>query len=244
MAHVGYFRWYAYIKEIIKQFYNKEKPSIFEIGCGTGSLGEYLEKDGYPYIASDISFQMCFEAKKKLGKTICADGRILPLKDSAYFDVILFLYDGINYLLTKEEYDKLFNETYSHLKPFGLFLFDITTLYNSKNNFNEYLDADDYGDYFYFRHSYFDSARSVQYNDFIIFKRKYFNNIIESDKEEDLYVKATEHHVQRIFPVDAIKNLIDKDKFDIVGIWDGFSFKKPNSRSERVHFLLRKKGKS
>ena len=39
----------------------------------------------------------------------------------------------------------------------------------------------------------------------------------------------------------TIKDAVSDKLFDIAGIWDSFSFKRYSSRSERVHFLLKKK---
>ena len=232
MAHVGYHRWHILIEEIIHHYCATARPSIFEIGAGTGALGERLAAAGFPYIASDLSFAMCLQARRRLGNVVCADGRQLPLKGPACFDIILFLYDGINYLMDKGEYQQLFGEVHSHLNQGGLFLFDVTTVFNSTTNFNEYVDADDFGEHFYFRHSYYQALKGMQYNDFTIFSR---------DGDAGLYKKNMEHHEQKVFSMSVVKGFIPSGLFDILGIWDNFSFKKHTARSERVHFLLRKK---
>jgi len=232
MAHVGYHRWHILIEEIVRRYCATARPSIFEIGAGTGALGERLVAAGFSYIASDLSFPMCARARRRLEKTVCADGRLLPLRGPARFDLMLFLYDGINYLMDSNEYQQLFFGVHAHLNPGGLFLFDVTTVFNSTANFNEYLDADDYGDHFYFRRSYYQALKGIQCNDFTIFSR---------DDGAGAYKKSTEHHEQKVFPVTVVRDCVPSNLFDILGIWDNFSFKKHNARSERVHFLLRKK---
>jgi SAM-dependent methyltransferase len=253
MAHVGYHRWHILIEEIIQRYCAAARPSIFEIGAGTGVLGERFVAAGIPYFASDLSFPMCLQARPRLGTAVCADGRRLPLKGAAAFDIILFLYDGINYLMDKGEYQQLFGEVHAHLKQDGLFLFDVTTVFNSTSNFNEYVDADDFGEHFYFRHSYFNAIKSMQYNDFTIFSReggagpapqKTVAGALAlplGNHDSALYKKSMERHEQKVFPVSVVKSFVPPDLFDILGIWDNFSFKKHSSRSERVHFLLRKK---
>lgn len=251
MAHVGYHRWHTLIEEIIQRYCVMARPSIFEIGAGTGALGERLAAAGFPYIASDLSFAMCRQARRRLGSVVCADGRQLPLRGPACFDIILFLYDGINYLMDKAEYQQLFGEVYSHLKGSGLFLFDVTTVFNSTTNFNEYVDADDFGEHFYFRHSYYQALKGIQYNDFTIFSRNGGAGLAPQEPAEGalalplgdggLYKKSMERHAQKVFPVSAVRDYVPSGLFDILGIWDNFSFKKHTARSERVHFLLRKK---
>ncbi|HUI91236.1 MAG TPA: class I SAM-dependent methyltransferase [Chitinivibrionales bacterium] len=253
MAHVGYHRWHSLIEEIIHRYCAAARPSIFEIGAGTGMLGERLCAAGFHYIASDLSHPMCVQARRRLKNVVCADGRLLPLRGRAGFDLVLFLYDGINYLLDKAEYERLFSEVYAHLYRDGLFLFDVTTVYNSTANFNEYVDADDFGEHFYFRHSYYQPFKNMQYNDFTIFSRNNGSGAAPRDdgagalalsldnSDDCLYTKSMEHHEQKVFPVNVIKGFVPPRLFDILGMWDDFSFKKHTACSERVHFLLRKK---
>ena len=257
MAHVGYHRWQDVVEQVICRFGHSTKPSILEIGAGTGLLAQRLRGSGCRYVASDLSADMCSLARTRVSQVVCADGRSLPFRSSAYFDLVLFLYDGINYLIEKESWDRLFVEVHSRLAHGGLFLFDVTTEFNSINNFSEYVDADDFGDCFYFRHSYYHALQSFQFNDFTIFRRcdetesqratPNLNRGSADDApaadcdETELYVKSLEHHKQKVYPVGVIRGFVPDSLFKVLGVWDNFSFKKYTPRSERVHFLLRKK---
>lgn len=234
MAHVGYNQWFSLVNNVTAE-YGGGAPhvAILELGAGTGVLGRQCADAGVSYKGSDLSISMCRQAARRALPFFCADARRLPLKSDARFDIVLFLFDGINYLMTSADYCRVFSEVHAHLKCGGLFLFDITTEFNSRTNFNEYVDADDLGDSFYFRHSYFDDISGVQHNDFTIFTR--------SSAQPQLYEKSLESHCQRVFTVSEIKGSVPDSLFEILGIWDNFSMKKYTSRSERVHFLLRKK---
>jgi SAM-dependent methyltransferase len=242
MSHVGYHRWLYHIQHIIRTYSGTTHPAIFEIGAGTGVLAQKLHEAGYASVSSDLSFAMCRQAARRARPVLCADGGMLPLKDSVRFDLMLFLYDGINYLMSRDEYERLLRQVHAHLSEGGLFLFDVTTVSNSLNNFNDYVDAEDYGDHFYFRHSFYQAEKGIQCNDFTIFQR-----LPPDGRAPDngaLYKKSKEHHEQRVVPVMTIRDYVPQNRFDIVGMWDNFSFKKHTSHSERVHFLLRKKGVS
>lgn len=239
MSHVEYDKWVLYIKNILARYSEVKEPRIFEIGGGTGLLGLKLAAEGLDYTGSDLSFSMCRQAMVRGLTFFTADARYLPLKNRALFDSIIFLYDGINYLPTIEAYPAVFDQVHAHLNPGGLFLFDITTITNSLDNFSEFLDAGDFDGHFFFRRSYFHDIDSVQYNDFTI-----FNQVSNGQCSADglcLYRKAFEHHAQKVFHVKTIKAAVPGDLFDIMGIWDNFSFKRYSSGSERVHFLLKKK---
>ncbi|MBD3345593.1 MAG: methyltransferase domain-containing protein [Chitinivibrionales bacterium] len=230
MIHVRYEQWVGLITRIVKKYLSRTPITVFEIGGGTAVLGKMLIDKGFAYTGSDISTSMCFEAKKKVGRFIVADGRLLPVKSG--FDMVLFLYDGINYLMNLDDYTRLFSETWNILKPFGLFLFDITTFTNSIHYFNDYYDHEDLGEYFYSRHSYYQESDHTQHNDFTIYRRH--NNSTPDEK-------MNEYHTQKLFHPEEISARIPKDKFDLIGIWDGYGFKKYSDTSERIHFLLRKK---
>jgi SAM-dependent methyltransferase len=233
MQHVEYEEWTDLIKRITERFNMPRDLKILELGAGTGIVGAKLSEMGYLYTASDISFPMCKEARDLRGLTVCAaDARHLPFKNQ--FDMALFLYDGINYLLTLSDYRKLFASVYNVLNPGGFFLFDITTRANSIKYFTNYLDYEDFDDLSYVRHSYFDAKESIQYNDFTIY--------YQSIKDPSLYEKYIETHTQKVFLVQDIEKTIPKKRFSVLGIWDGYTFRKYTAKSERVHFLLRKSG--
>ena len=239
MSHVGYDQWVAYIKKILDYYGETGPPCIFEIGGGTGLLGFKLCAEGYNYAGSDRSFSMCRQAMKRGVPFFAADARSLPLKNSSLFDMVIFLYDGINYLQTIDAYPVVFDQVHRHLARRGLFLFDITTIANSLDNFSEFLDAGEFDGHFFFRRSYFHAVNSMQYNDFTIFKK--IQNGLCSNEKTCLYQKAFEHHAQKVFHVKTIKAAVPGNLFDIIGIWDNFSFKRYSSSSERAHFLLQKK---
>jgi SAM-dependent methyltransferase len=239
MAHVEYDQWVAYIKKIIVSYATSDTPALFEIGGGTGLLGGKLLREGMHYKGSDLSLSMCSQARKRGLPFFAADARFLPLKKNERFDLVIFLYDGINYLQSLDEYVQTFTGVHFSLQPQGLFLFDVTTTANSLKNFNDFVDAGDFDEHFFYRRSYYHSDDSMQYNDFTIFTKS--TNGHGAADAPRLFQKFAEHHAQKVFPVASIRDAIPRGLFNIIGIWDNFSFKHATSRSERVHFLLRKK---
>jgi len=231
MNHVEYDEWAALAVRVAARYGEARNTDILEIGAGTGVVGEMLRDMGYLYTASDISFPMCKVARAKRGLPVCAaDARHLPFKKQ--FGMALFLYDGINYLLTQDDYRKLFTAVFDVLLPGGLFLFDITTRENSMRHFVNYLDFEDYGDFSYVRESYFDIKKSIQHNDFTIYSR--------SEENPGYYEKYVEAHRQKVFSVQEVEKMIPPKRFEVLGIWDEYSFRKYTAKSLRIHFLLRK----
>jgi SAM-dependent methyltransferase len=230
MSHVEYDAWARLIGRITDRFLKRKDPSILELGGGTGVLAALLMEGGSPYVGSDRNFYMCRIAHTRHAPFACADALALPFKRA--FDLIVFLYDGINYLFSDREYARLFSEAARCLATGGLFLFDITTEANSLHHFRSYLEFEDWGDFAYTRRSYYCKEKTEQHNDFTIFRRL--------DAQSQLYEKRTEHHCQLVFDAETIASWVPREQFSIEGIWDGFSFRSRHAHSERVHFLLRR----
>ncbi|MBD3243175.1 MAG: methyltransferase domain-containing protein [Chitinivibrionales bacterium] len=228
MSHVEYGEWVQLIRRVIDRHARLPTSSIFEIGAGTGVLGERLRTEGYEYIGSDLSYAMCREGRRRIPRYLCADGRALPLKQR--FDLVLFLYDGINYLGSRADYDTLFRQVHGVLRSEGLFLFDVTTEANSRRYFSDFYDCEDFGDSAYIRHSYYDEIAGIQHNEFAVFHR---------EPGTGLFRRSDEHHAQRVLPSTTIQAWVPEELFDIVGIWDGYGFRRHSRSSERIHFLLR-----
>ena len=231
MSYVPYDNWVVSINEIVATYYPNRAPSIFEIGGGTGTLGARLSYEGYDYTGSDYSEAMCRVAWSKGIDMVCTDCRSLAIKKQ--YDLVVFLFDGINYLETLEEYTTTFREVAKVVSAGGLLLFDITTEYNSLQNFDDYHEAESFDDGAYIRHSYYMPQEHKQVNDFEIFAR--------SSSNEELYSRFLEQHCQTLFSAEQIRACVPLDLFDIIGIWDGFTRNPINATSERVHFLLRRK---
>jgi SAM-dependent methyltransferase len=230
MRHVDYGDWFSLIQRIHMARF-RHMPSICEVGAGTGTLGHMLSQAGYHYIASDASPAMCRAARAKGAPVmLCCDATGMAL--NASFDMVLFLYDGINYLTDLDAYARFFAESYRCLRPGGILLFDITTDYNSRRYFQDVLDHEETGTFEYIRKSRYDKKKHIQYNDFSIF--------IRNGPHAPHYTKYQERHVQYVFPVRDITRTIDTDRFSIIGIWDGFSFDRWKKTSERIHFCLKK----
>lgn len=229
MCGVEYDLWFDLITKICEENFGKQKIKILEIGGGTGILGKKLTDFGFEYLGSDISYNMAKIAKSKNLNFVCADCQNLPFTDS--FDLVIFLFDGINYLFDTTQFTKTFEQIHSILKNKGLFLFDITTEVNSMNNFYNYRESDATKDYAYIRESYYDEKNRKQHNDFEIFIKE----------KSNIYRRFSEKHCQKVHSVKNVIDSIPSNLFDISGAWGDFDRKKWDKRSERVHFLLCKK---
>lgn len=232
MSYVPYQNWVEMIREIRDTYSVTSNPRIFELGGGTGTLGSMLVFEEFDYIGSDLSPQMCKVAWEKGLDFITCDCRSISLKESV--DLVIFCFDGINYLHSLKDFRTCFEQVHKVLKKGGLFFFDITTKNNSITYFEDYTEAESFENGSYIRHSFFDACTDMQHNDFDIY--------LAVEGETNRYERFREEHMQKVFPVEEVERTVPRDLFTIEGIWGDFTLETYSPVSERVHFLLRKKG--
>src|SRR5690606_22382075 len=124
MAHVDYVAWAGYVHGLLLRHHPGARD-VLELGCGTGSLALALQPlggaGGYRYRATDASAAMLRVAERKAraaGVPVAfaqADFRALPTMPPA--DVVLLLYDGLNYLLDARDVARLFEGVARVLRP-------------------------------------------------------------------------------------------------------------------------------
>jgi len=230
MSHVKYKEWADYINKIIKK-QKSDISTLLDISCGTGTLALFLEKIGYSTFGSDISKSMIMQAAQKIRYSKCkvqvfqCDMRRLAVKQT--FGAVICLYDSINYALAQDDFVEILNQVYGSLFRKGLFIFDVCTEYNSLKYFYDYHDSGETEGFWYYRHSYYSPESKLQNNIFRIL----------SKKNKKIYI---ENHQQRIYLVSEILKMIASTKFKIKGMYKNYSFNKPDEKSERIHFVLKK----
>lgn len=229
MAHVDYDAWARYAHTVI-QAHHPNPQAVLEVGCGTGSLALALQRRGpYRYTATDRSAEMIRIARGK------AEQEAVPIQfDVADFtdfrvdepvDVVVLLYDGLNYLLEENQVDCLLRCAYEALKPGGVFLFDLSTPVNSINNADFFEDKGRVGNFAYERHSQYDEATCRHITSFALtVGREHFQ----------------EQHVQRAYTLGEIRALIQATPFVEVAAYDDFTQNPATDRSERIHWVVRR----
>ncbi len=227
MEHVDYEHWASYIRGIIKRHHPGARD-VLELACGTGSLAVALQDGRFDYLATDASPQMIRVAREKAALTGAqvsfevADFRSLRTHDRA--DVVLLLYDSINYLVESDEVMLLLKNIRRATRPGGLFVFDQSTPANSLNNASFFEDhgGDDVATYI--RRSRYDEKSGLHHTTFDI--------TIENEKYH-------EHHVQRSYEMEEIAECISHSGFAVVEALEDFKQKRATPLSERIQWVLR-----
>jgi len=127
MRLVPYRGWVDYIESILQRW--KVSPSrVLDLACGTGRVGSEMRRRGYDAVGADLSEPMVHECRKQDPPLpgIVSDARSLAFADGS-FDLIVCLYDSLNYILELEGLASAIAEAYRVLRPGGLFIFDLNT---------------------------------------------------------------------------------------------------------------------
>lgn len=229
MSHVDYELWAEYVHELIMR-HHPSAETVLELGCGTGSLAFVLERLGsYRYLATDRSESMIKVARYKKKREEA--GVRFDLADFTDFrvdtpvDVIILLYDGINYLMEQEAIRKLMACAFTALKENGVFIVDQSTPTNSINNEAYFEDSDRLDDFSYVRRSRYDPETHIH------------RTSIEMSVGDRHF---REEHLQRAYELGVVRRLAEEAGFSAEAVYDGFSTAPATEASERAHWLLRR----
>jgi SAM-dependent methyltransferase len=110
-----------------------DTTEILELGCGTGSHALLLATEGYHIHGVDLSPEMLQTAQARSAqlspelatKLQFTAGDLRTVRLDRKFDVVLSLFHVISYQTTNEDLLAAFETAKIHLKPGGIFIFDV-----------------------------------------------------------------------------------------------------------------------
>jgi SAM-dependent methyltransferase len=246
MAHVDYPGWASHLRGLWRgaQGGRKHPLRVLELAAGTCRFATPPLFPSAFTVYTDLSPAMLRYAPAGIPKVAC-DVRALPFKTSSAnnpgvettdrnadgsFDLILMVYDSLNYLTEPEEVLTALGEAKRLLRPGGVFLFDVTTPTCSRRHFADTLDFQEVDGATVVRASRYDAETETQLNLFTFF-------IPGADGRYD---RREEVHRQRVYPAAHLKKLVRKAGFSLRGCLADFTLKPGSDRDERLHFVLQK----
>jgi len=230
MEDIDYNKWLNFIKDIL-QANNMRPKDVLEMGCGTGNFTRLLCQEGYNVIAFDSSEDMLSVAYNKLNpyrnvQLIKQD--MLDFKINKEFHMIVSVCDSINYISEYSQLIKVFNNVYSHLMPGGAFIFDINSFYKLKNIIGNNVFIEDNEEVFYVWENEYDEIDNTC---------QFYISFFVKDSDKGLYRRFNELHVEKAYTSSEIETALRKSGFSIISVYDEYSRKIPNPKSERLTFL-------
>lgn len=237
MKDVDYEAWAEFLDDLI-QLHHPIATHVHEVSCGTGSILLELDRFGtYVLSGSDKSEHMIERAKLK-NDSYHSDLHFfqddyLMLSNSGPYDVVLSVFDSMNYILELDGFYKMFKSIQRILDKHGIFIFDFTTPAHSVASL-EWLDNEKtYSDsgVRILRRSQFDSNSNLHSNHFSVF----------SLKHSDPIPIGQETHLQRAYTYSEIKQTVANAGWEMIAAYGDFEFTEADSESHRVCVICRPK---
>jgi SAM-dependent methyltransferase len=227
MDHVDYSSWSDYIINLIN-ISDRNVESAIDLSCGTGSLITELQGKIHTIFGCDNSKEMICEARKKnqlyFEVLFVNDIREMALRDDC-FDCALFLYDSLNYLVDNISLENSLLEINRILKKGGLLIFDVVSESHCIEHYGDYHESEYWEENGYSRHSFYDPQNGFQFNEFrIVIRGETF----------------VEKHQQKVYDIEYLKNILNKNSFKIIGTYTDFSDQDTDINPGRIHFLCSK----
>lgn len=237
MQHVDYERWVAQMLRIYGKQTKRELNDVLELACGTGSIALKFVQLGFRVKACDRSVEMLKIAEKKIASDCLYQATLTDKVAEESFDLIVCTFDSVNYLTTAPEILTMLQAVHAGLRKDGLFIFDISSLKNSLDNFDGYMNIEDTKDSFLVHQSDYDGEAHLQKTRLTIFQR--FDNH---------YIRLDETHVQKVWKVAELMDVIHKSGLDCVGLYSmnqernliSQNFNKLDRLYSRLFFALKK----
>jgi SAM-dependent methyltransferase len=239
MKDAPYDKWVQFVKEALVKYRSNLDPAsieLLDLACGTGELSIRFAKEGFQVTGIDLSGDMLAVAQ---AKAVDAGVRIpffeqdmAEFEAPGPFDVIGIFCDSLNYLQTEQEVKDTFGQALLHLKPGGLFIFDVHSIYKITQVFVNQTFAlnDDHISYIWDSFPG-EEANSVEHE----------LSFFVLDEGSGKYDRHDELHFQRTFSVQHYSEWLTKAGFELLEVNADFEHVPPQSHSERVFFIAHKK---
>jgi SAM-dependent methyltransferase len=212
--------------------------SLLDVACGEGSFAVAMAQQSYQVTGVDQSQQMIDLARaraREVGAEVnfCVeDMRTLSFKGE--FDLVTCFFDSLNYLLTIKDLQDAIRCAFDALKPGGLYIFDMNTIYGLAVDWmreKTYIqnEADDFIE---IHRQEFDYENLVATMEITIFTQN-----------GELWERIDETHRERGYPIVDVQFLLQKTGFDVVDSFGSLSKRTAITvNSPRVWFVSRKPG--
>ncbi len=231
MDNIPYREWGEYLIDLLKE-YEINDGLLLDLGCGTGTMTEILSEAGYDMIGVDNADEMLNIA---ISKREQSGHDILYLnQDMREFELygtvrgIVSICDSINYITEEDDLLQVFKLVNNYLDIGGLFIFDLNTEYKYRQIGDSTIAENREEGSFIWENNYYEEDMINEY-DLTLFIRG----------EDGRYDRYMENHLQRAYPLDRVKELIEEAGLEFVTAYDAFTREPVKAESERVYVIAR-----
>lgn len=237
MEHAPYDQWYTFTKEIFQRS-GKNIETIADLGCGTGEITTRLAQEQFQLYGIDYSADMLVYADQKASmqglniQWLQQDLRQLTgLKN---LDAAISYCDVINYVTDLEDVRVVFENVANSLKPGGLFIFDVHSIFHVQHHLIDYTFADVSDDFSYIWFCSSGDDIGEMHHDLTFFS-------LDGEK----YSRFNEYHHQKTYPIDTYQQILLDTGFKKAKLYSDFSLenKISHENAERIFFVTEKRSR-
>lgn len=233
MSTVPYNEWLKYLERLLDKF-QVQPQTVLDLCCGTGTFSRLLAEKGYAVSGVDISAGM-IEIARQRGE---ADGSDIEFRvqDAAKlhlgkkFDLVISLFDSLNYIVDASALQQAFYRVSEHMKPDSLFIFDMNTelaleigLFNQDNLGNRRAPV-----HYNWRSSYDKAARICRVHMDFIYRKG------TADEKVEVI------HYQRAYDEMEVVEMLINAGLKVHAVYDAYTFDQASRQSDRVFYVARK----
>ena len=219
-----------YVDLLVKKHFDGKAQLLCDLGCGTGSMCEFLSLKGYDCIGIDNSDTMLSVALQKhankgilfLNQSIC------DFELFGTVDVFISTLDTVNYIIESRDIHNMFSLVNNYLNPGGIFIFDVNTLYKFENILGNNTFVFEKDNVFYTWENYYEE----EFLDF------YLNFFVKDTTGK--YTRFSEQHSQKYHSCEFLSYCAEKADLSFVGMYGDMNTQKPADDEERIFYVFKK----
>lgn len=235
----------------------RERDTVLDLGCGTGTLTELLACAGFDMIGVDNSEEMLGIALRKREESgsdilyLCQDMREFELYGTV--GAVCSVCDSLNYILEDEDMVKVFSLVDNYLYPGGIFVFDFNTVYKYEQVIGDATIAENREDCSFIWENFYDAKSRINEYDLTIFVREPSGEfpgqptgakapggvLASAENSGGLFRRFAETHYQRGYTLEEMKGFLEKAGLLFVKAFDGETHDEVRPDSERVYVIAR-----
>ena len=233
MKPVGYQMWADYVEQLC-EVYGRRPQRVLDLACGTGSTSMPFARRGYDVVGLDVSPDMLAIARRRTTEAGLAipyvqdDMRSFALGDMEPFDLVICLYDSLNYLLEPGDLDRVCAAVRQALVPDGLFIFDVNTRYRLSQVDDEVMAFEDPNYCLIWRNSY-DISREV-----------WTANLTGFIRQGECYERFQEVHQERAYDPDELAAAVDGAGLELLAMFSAFGFEAVTRETSRIYVVAKR----
>lgn len=233
MDETPYEEWGVFLLNMMKK-YNISDGLVAELGCGTGTMTEYMAKAGYDMIGIDNSPEMLNIAMDKKAKSgldilyLCQDMREFELYGTVR--VMLSVCDCLNYVVDPEEIIDVMRLVDNYLDYDGYFIFDFNTVHKYRDIIGDTTISENREDCAFIWDNYYHEDDNINEYELTIFVKA----------EEDMFRRFSETHYQRGYTLEEMKSYALQAGLKFVKAYDGYTQNPVDENTQRVLMVLKK----